>query len=129
MRRRFSRFRFTKRQDGSVIWEGEITPGNKAYAVRITCSTSAPAAGDDEIVDGPFVEILSPIPKRREDAPDEEIPHLEYAGVPGYRALCLYDAAQHEWHSGMPVAEIVPWISEWLLCYEIWHATGEWTCG
>ena len=112
-----------------MVWEGAITPGNKPYQVRITCEAGRIPTGGEGICEGPFVEILSPVPKRRKEAPDEVIPHLEYRERPGYRALCLYNARENEWHPGMPVADIVPWIGEWLLCYEIWHATGKWTCG
>ena len=129
MRRRFPGLRPSRLRNGIAIWEGEITPGNKPYRVRIACRIGQMPTGTKEICEGPFVEILSPAPRRREEAPDEEIPHLEYRERPGYRALCLYNAEEHEWHPGMPLAEIVPWIGEWLLCYEIWHATGTWTCG
>lgn len=129
MRRRFPGFRLSKLRNGIAIWEGEITPGNKPYQVRVACRTGQMPTGTEEICEGPFVEIVSPAPRRREEAPDEEIPHFEYRERPGYRALCLYNAEENEWHPGMPLAEIVPWIGEWLLCYEIWHATGTWTCG
>ena len=44
--------------------------------------------------------------------------------------LCLYyrKAKQFEFH--MPIVDtIIPWISEWLLHYECWLATGEWHGG
>ena len=129
MRRRFPGLQLSKFPDGTVTWEGEITPGSQAYHVRITCRTGLTHAGTYGILGHPDIEILSPTPRRREDAPEEEIPHLEYRERPGYRALCLYDEGRNEWHPGIPIAEMVPWISEWLLCYEIWHATGKWTCG
>lgn len=129
MRRTFPGLRFSRLQNGTVAWEGEINPGNKAYRVRLTCQTGKIPTGTEEIWEHPLVEILAPIPRRREEAPEEEIPHLEYKERPGYRGLCLYDAEGNEWHPGMSIAEMVPWISEWLLCYEIWHATGTWTCG
>jgi hypothetical protein len=43
--------------------------------------------------------------------------------------LCLYLPRAGEWRSDMFLSQtIVPWISEWLLHYEIWRATGKW-CG
>jgi hypothetical protein len=24
---------------------------------------------------------------------------------------------------------IIPWAAQWLVCYEIWHATGQWVGG
>ena len=129
MRRRFPDLRLSRLHDEVVVWEGEITPGNKPYRVRLACVLDQIPSGTEEIRGRPIVEILSPVPRRRKEAPDEEIPHFEYKGKPGYRALCLYDAEGNEWHPGIPIAEMVPWIGEWLLCYEIWHATGVWTCG
>jgi hypothetical protein len=54
----------------------------------------------------------------------ESLPHT----YPGER-LCLYYPGIGEWRSDvLLVKTIVPWISEWLLNYEIWLATGIW-CG
>ena len=115
MRRMFPGFRLAKFPNGVVAWEGGITPANKTYRIGIACKTGRMPAEKDEILGRPHVEILSPVPTRREEAPEEEIPHLEYRGHPGYRSLCLYDERGNEWHSGMAIAEMVPWISEWLL--------------
>lgn len=57
-----------------------------------------------------------------------ELPHV----YPGDQ-LCLYYPG--EWKHNMLLAHtVVPWISEWLLHYELWLITGEWaggghTCG
>ena len=115
MRRRFPGLRFSRYPNGVVAWEGEIAPANKTYLIGIACQTTRTPAGKDEILGRPSVEILFPVPKRREEAPDEEIPHLEYQGHPAYRSLCLYDAGGNEWHPEVAIAEMVPWISEWLL--------------
>ena len=129
MRQTFPGLKISRFPDGTVAWEGEVTPAGKSYRIRIKCRIGWTPEGKHEILGRPHVDILSPEPRRREDAPDEEIPHLEYRERPGLRALCLYDQGGNEWHSGIAIAEMVPWISEWLLCYEIWHAIGTWTCG
>ena len=95
MDRRFPGLQFSRlRRTGIVTWEGEITPGSKVYRVRLACLTGHMPDGTEEIRKGPIVEILSPVPRRREEAPEEEIPHLEYKEQPGYRALCLYNAGE-----------------------------------
>ena len=129
MRRAFPGFRIAKNPNGIVFWEGDIIPPGKSYRVMVACRVGRTATGTEEILGRPYVKILSPAPRRREEAPEEEIPHLEYPGRPGFRSLCLYDENGNEWNSDVPITEMVPWISEWLLCYEIWHATGKWTCG
>jgi hypothetical protein len=44
--------------------------------------------------------------------------------------LCLYYPRDREWSPSMYYTEtIIPWISEWLLHYEIWIATGTWQGG
>lgn len=56
---------------------------------------------------------------------DERIPHRYADG-----SLCLYLPAAREWDSSMYLADtIVPWTAEWLIHYELWHATGEWHGG
>ncbi len=44
--------------------------------------------------------------------------------------LCLYYRKGREWNGGMYIADtVIPWISEWLLHYECWLATGTWHGG
>lgn len=51
------------------------------------------------------------------------LPHV----YPGDQ-LCLYYPG--EWNHSMLLAyTVVPWISEWLLHYELWLITGEWAGG
>lgn len=128
MRRTFPDLKLTRKGD-QAIWEGRITPVGKRYRIRISCGIGLAPSGVLTIVTRPEVDILCPVPVRRPEAPGEPIPHLEYTERPGSRALCLFDSGNGEWHPGIPIAEMVPWVSEWLLCYEIWHATGKWTCG
>lgn len=72
--------------------------------------------------DWPHVHVVAPelVPR-----PGERLPHV----YPGDE-LCLYQPKSREWDSSMVLAEtIVPWAAEWLLHYEVWMATGEWTGG
>jgi hypothetical protein len=69
----------------------------------------------------PTVRVLDPILRPREGS--GALPHVYARGD-----LCL--SAPGEWNSSMAVGRtIVPWASEWLLHYEIWHATGDWAGG
>jgi hypothetical protein len=70
----------------------------------------------------PDVEVLDP---KLEENDGRRPPHL----YPMER-LCLYLPRMNEWNGEMLLADtIVPWISEWLLNYEIWLATGDWYGG
>ena len=131
MRRRFPAMQFSRRPGGLLAWQGPVKPAGQEYEIRITAQSGAgPRPGRHPVItQWPEVEILAPAPVRRLEAPDEPIPHLEYAERPGVRALCLYDTQRWEWHPGVSIAELVPWASEWLLCYELWHATGVWQGG
>jgi len=44
--------------------------------------------------------------------------------------LCLHYPKKNEWDNSMYyVKSLIPWACEWLLHYEIWVGTGEWTGG
>lgn len=87
------------------------TPLSQSYTVRMQY----------KLDQRPEVEVLDP---KLEERDGERPPHLYPKG-----RLCLYLPGMNEWNSNMLLADtIVPWISEWLLNYEFWLATGEW-CG
>lgn len=79
----------------------------------------------------PWVTVLTPTLQRRAAAPDERIPHIyKNESQSDLPFLCLYDPARQEWSNDLLVCEtIIPWSIEWLACYEVWHATGEWVGG
>lgn len=129
MRRRFPAMKLSQRPDGLLVWQGPVKPAGQEYEIRLAAPSGPGRWRHPVITHQPTVEILAPAPVRRTGAPDEPIPHLEYAEWPGRRALCLYDWQRWEWHPGLPIADLVPWTSEWLLCYELWHATGVWHGG
>lgn len=59
------------------------------------------------------------------DGAEEPRPHTFPDG-----SLCLYHGRQGDWSPADPIVDyIVPWISEWLMYYEIWVATGVWEGG
>jgi hypothetical protein len=112
LRTAFPRSR-TQIRRSQLAWEDVLTPTSisNSYLVRIMY----------QIGSGPRISVLNPKLQRRDGV---KPPHL-YSGD----RLCLYLPGAAEWANYMVLADtIVPWISEWLLYYEIWLATGEW-CG
>jgi hypothetical protein len=80
------------------------------YAVRI----------DYAVPRRPVITVLAPELVAPTGRP---LPHV-FTG----NDLCLHFPG--EWRPDMSIAAtIVPWASEWLLHYEIWRATGNWTGG
>jgi hypothetical protein len=58
---------------------------------------------------------------------EKKLPHV-YSTAKQW--LCLYVRKARQWDFHMPIIEtIIPWISEWLLHYECWLATGVWHGG
>jgi hypothetical protein len=99
-------------EKGALVAVGEVRPtsGSVVYTVRIEYR-----AGD-----APEVTVLSPKLVPREEG--GRLPHV----YPGDK-LCLYTPNTGQWAPDMSLPHtIVPWISEWLFYYEVWHVTGEW---
>ncbi|CAN1510773.1 hypothetical protein MCEREM21A_00788 [Sphingomonadaceae bacterium] len=109
-------------------WTGSLTPAFESYEVKIAFIPGL----DDGNICFPFgsvkVWITNPTLVRREAEPEKLIPHLYEQPKSGVAPrLCLYLPSDHNWNTLSPISEfIVPWISEWLLNYELWHITGEW---
>lgn len=100
-------------KQSQLTWIATLQPSalSESYKVRLRYKL-------DEV---PDVKVLDPQLQEREG---KRPPHMYPKG-----RLCLYLPAMNEWNSDMLLARtIVPWISEWLMNYEIWLATGEW-CG
>lgn len=95
-------------------WIASLQPStlSEEYKVRLEYSLEK----------GPRVFVENPeLLKRGED----RIPH-RYSD----ESLCLYLPDAEEWQKSMYLADtIVPWTAEWLIHYELWHATGEWHGG
>lgn len=97
-----------------LCWKSVLQPSalSDSYRVRLVYSLEKP----------PKVFVESPELFHRDE---ERIPH-QYADG----SLCLYLPAAQEWERSMCLADtIVPWTAEWLIHYELWHATGEWHGG
>lgn len=73
--------------------------------------------------EAPRAYVLRPALRPRDNG--DPIPHT----YPGPRP-CLYLPDSGEWTQSKSIAAtIVPWLTLWLLFYEVWHATGDWLGG
>lgn len=100
-----------------LISRGRIRPMSlcSEYDVRI----------EYRLGQSPRVFVEHPQLRRREENPDEPIPHVYTGNEP-----CLYLARAQEWRPHMRIAgTIMGWLHLWLLHYELWHATGTWHGG
>ncbi len=98
-----------------ATWRGPLHPSalSAEYLVRITYKLGS----------APAVDVLDPVLTPR--FVGKKIPHTY-----SENRLCLYLPSANDWSSRSLVANtIVPWTSEWLFFYEIWHGTGEWLGG
>jgi hypothetical protein len=100
---------------GDVLqWRGLIQP--KELSVEYLVAVRYRAG------ERPAVKVANPKLQLRDG---QRPPHL----YPG-NELCLYLPHAREWDPMMTIADtIIPWASEWLLNYEIWLGTGDWTGG
>jgi hypothetical protein len=85
------------------------TPLSRGYRVQLTYRVGGI----------PKVRVLDELQRRQ----GETLPH-----VYGDETLCLHE--RDDWSGHMWIATTtVPWISEWLMYYELWLPDGEWYGG
>lgn len=107
----------------TVCWTGPLRGFQKQYIVAI--------AWDSSSIEKPFVFLVSPVLRPREGESFEGIPHLIFdANNPVQSGLCLFDPDGREWSPMHLIADsTVPWASQWLAYYELWHLKGIWFGG
>lgn len=101
----FSSFKY-HRNYGQIFWRGTLQPTESSphYTIKIIYRYKK----------SPKVFILKPKILKN--------PHL----YPD-RSICLHFPPDRSWTFRSMIADtIVPWIAEWLLCYEFWLDTGVW---
>lgn len=96
-----------------AVWIGDLQPtaASETYTVKV----------EYVLRSRPVVWVLRPL--LRSLTTGEKIPHMFSNG-----SVCLH--LHGEWTPQKFISHtIVPWLSLWLLHYEVWHATGEWHGG
>ncbi len=114
----FPNGKFISKRDSGLSWVGDITPSANSltYTVKVQYS----------LADGAKVYVINPNPLPLADGKT----HLPHVYSHNKQRLCLYYPGVGEWNrSDLLVDTIFPWISEWLLHYELWLITGEWLGG
>lgn len=102
-------------------WMGPLRGFQMEYQVAILWNWQTPNKC-------PFAFVLDPVIRPRQGERFIDVPHLMYdEEVPERSALCLFDPDTREWDGTMWIADsTVPWTSEWLHYYELWHVDGLW---
>lgn len=101
----FPSFQFHKKEN---YWIGKLkpTPRSPEYLIKLMYHPYS----------APKVYVLSPVLH-------ENTKHI----YPDDYSLCLYYPDDHDWRGANLLAStILAWASEWLYCYEVWLASGEW---
>ncbi len=104
-----------------IAWVGPLRGFQMKYKVAVIWEWANTKAV-------PLVYVLDPPLRPRPRTDFIDLPHLNYdQHQPEDSALCLFDPGIGEWNNAMLIADrIVPWASEWLYYYEIWHLDGIW---
>ena len=99
-------------KNSQLYWKSHIIPTQLSLKYQICLKY--------KLKQRPKVRVLEPTLKLPEKI---SVIHIYPDGT-----LCLY--YKRGWNGEMIIAEtIVPWISEWLLYYELWLSTGQWYGG
>lgn len=123
MRARWPQFSFDVLEDGPMmVWRGKVRGFQKDYLIQVQWSWLSKRTP-------PYVFILDPVLRPRPDEEFVDLPHLIYSDdAPEKSALCLFDPDTGEWCDRQLIADTtIPWTSEWLHHYELWHVTGVWS--
>ena len=91
-----------------LVCTGKIQPSDYSqfYEFRLTLAQRAI----------PHVSIVDPVIPWHPDI------HMYSNGT-----LCLYDHRARRWHKEDELYKtIIPWLAEWLVCYELYQLTGTW---
>lgn len=105
-----------------MVWRGYVRGFQRDYRIQVQWNWTVAKAP-------PYVFVLDPPIKPRPNSNFVDLPHLIYnEDKPADSALCLFDPDTGEWHDRLLIADTtVPWTSEWLHHYELWHVTGVWS--
>jgi len=123
MQKEWPDFRLKMLSTEIVSWVGDIQPQNARYTIEVIWNHTTKKL--------PYVLLLNPKLKPRNEGKYDEIPHLIFNSAdPVNSALCLFDPAKAQWTSAMIIANTtIPWASKWLQFYEFWLYCGDWKGG
>jgi hypothetical protein len=118
--------------DWFASWSGPMRLLQKTYTVSINFAARW-MLGDLEI-GYPYttvVQLVEPVMQVRHPETGARVPHVYWdSSAPARSRLCLYDPVAGDRSRSDFIAEtVVRWACDWLLCYEGWLATGDWTGG
>jgi hypothetical protein len=112
-------------------WEGRVRPLQQTYHLRVSYALRSAFAGLELQAGVPVTWLISPTLRTCSSfAPDDDVPHI-YPQWPDLTksSLCFFVPGT-DWTPDMAIADhIVPWAIDWIVAYEGWLATGEWTAG
>lgn len=130
MQRQWPSFTLLERKRHLARWDGIIRPYEQEYRVQVLLKVPR-TSHDQPQVQVPKVTVINPKLRARREDSSSPIPHIyPNKATPDLPVLCLYDPAKNEWGYDRSVARtIIPWTIDWLVCYEGWLATGQWTGG
>jgi hypothetical protein len=117
---------------GRIAWFGPLVGVARPYRVMIEYGPVSAATDAPLLERIPLVRVLTPRLEPRWDAPDEApLPHVFFDKQDlSLSPLCLFDPDKDEWTPDDLIARTtVPWVIDWLACYEGWLATGRWHGG
>ncbi|ABA81690.1 hypothetical protein GQF56_21215 [Rhodobacter sphaeroides] len=118
MRAKWPEFRPGVIGSTSISWMGPLRGFQMDYTVLVRWSVGQT----------PKAIVVSPQLRPRVGTAFIDIPHLILdVENPEDSPLCLFDPEAGEWNDTLSVADtILPWASEWLHNYELWHLDGVW---
>lgn len=132
MRARRPEFEVAPSFGGRIAWFGPLIGLARLYRVMIEYGP-VPVASTAPLLDRiPLVRILNPRLEPQWNAKDEgPLPHVFFDKHDiTLSPLCLFDPDKNDWCPNDLIAHTtVPWIVDWLACYEGWLATGRWHGG
>jgi len=127
MSRLWPAFKLVAREESAALWQGPVRPLLQTYRVAIAYRAPLMVERFSVRVVQPQVQILSPALRPRRGDAEGLLPHVYY-GPDGDVSLCMLDPDSDEWSPAELLAgTTVPWVTDWLVAYEGWRATGEWT--
>jgi len=110
------------------VWQGTLIPIAQSYTVRIEYFLRRFFPNHTFINPYISVTVIDPPLGAIATRDGVRLPHTYWnERDPDHPQLCLYDPRETEWDPSWSIIDsIIPWISEWLYCFEFWQIDGQW---